>query len=392
MNAYVGEIVAGVAEHQAYIDELLSSYSMGWTLERMPAVDRAILRIGAYELLWRDDIPDAVAVSEAVALATDHCFSAVGLHRIEINIRPENAASLRVVQKLGFRPEGLRERYLHIGDTIVDELYAKRAGVEVTLVDVLAAGVRVAYVLGVADGFNRERFYDAAYYELEARTVAQGKGFADPFRLLPGADHAIVGGPAMLEDIPVMVVGHQKGRNITERQYRNFAMAKPEGYRKAIRLLDMANRFRMPVITFVDTPAADPGVEAESRGISEAIAASMFKMFELKVPSISVIIGEGGSGGAIGIATASRVLMQEHAIYSVIPPEGCAAILWRDAARKVEAAQALKITAPDLLELGIIDEIVPEPAGGVDVPLVPGAEERREEGEALHVIPVEVRE
>ncbi len=179
-----------------------------------------------------------------------------------------------------------------------------------------------------------------------------------------GTDHAIVGGPAMLDGRPVMIVGHQKGRNIQERQFRNFAMAKPEGYRKAIRLFEMAERFRMPVITFVDTPAADPGVESESRGISEAIAASMLKMFELTVPIISIIIGEGGSGGAIGIAAANRVLMQEHSIYSVIPPEGCAAILWRMPEKGAQAAAALKLTAQSALEFDLIDEILPEPKGG----------------------------
>jgi acetyl-CoA carboxylase carboxyl transferase subunit alpha len=176
-------------------------------------------------------------------------------------------------------------------------------------------------------------------------------------------DNAIVGGPAMLDGQPVMVVGHQKGRNIQERQQRNFGMAKPEGYRKAIRLFEMAERFRMPVVTLVDTPAADPGVESESRGISEAIAAAMFKMFELTVPSVSVVIGEGGSGGAIGIAAANRVLMQEHAVYSVIPPEGCAAILWRDPAKGPEAAKALQLTAQSALEFGLIDGIVAEPKG-----------------------------
>ncbi len=179
-----------------------------------------------------------------------------------------------------------------------------------------------------------------------------------------GADHAIVGGPAKFNGRPVMVVGHQKGRNIQERQFRNFGMAKPEGYRKAIRLFDMAERFRMPVITFVDTPAADPGVESESRGISEAIAASMAKMFELTVPSVSIVIGEGGSGGAIGIAASNRVLMQEHAVYSVIPPEGCAAILWRMPEKGSDAATALKLTAQSALGFGLIDEIVPEPKGG----------------------------
>jgi acetyl-CoA carboxylase carboxyl transferase subunit alpha len=177
-------------------------------------------------------------------------------------------------------------------------------------------------------------------------------------------DQAIVGGPALLDGSPVMVMGHQKGRNIQERQVRNFGMAKPEGYRKAIRLFEMAERFRLPVVTFVDTPAADPGVEAESRGISEAIAAAMFKMFELTVPTVSIVIGEGGSGGAIGIATANRVLMQEHAVYSVIPPEGCAAILWRAPERGADAAKALQLTAQAALDFGVIDEVVPEPLGG----------------------------
>jgi acetyl-CoA carboxylase carboxyl transferase subunit alpha len=180
---------------------------------------------------------------------------------------------------------------------------------------------------------------------------------------LGNTDAAIVGGPAMFDGQPVMVIGHQKGRNIHERQHRNFAMAKPDGYRKAMRLFNMAERFRLPVITFVDTPAADPGVESESRGISEAIAASMFKMFELTVPTIAVIIGEGGSGGAIGLAAANWVLMQEHAIYSVIPPEGCAAILWRAPERGPDAAKALCLTSKSAKAFGLIDEIVPEPEG-----------------------------
>ncbi|MDX2066236.1 MAG: acetyl-CoA carboxylase carboxyltransferase subunit alpha [Fimbriimonadaceae bacterium] len=176
-------------------------------------------------------------------------------------------------------------------------------------------------------------------------------------------DHAIIGGPALLDGRPVMVVGHQKGRNIQERQMRNFGMARPEGYRKAIRLFEMADRFRLPVISFVDTPAADPGVESESRGISEAIAASMLAMFELRVPTVAIVIGEGGSGGAIGIAVSNRVLMQKHAVYSVIPPEGCAAILWRAPERAPDAAKALQITSESALRLGVIDEIVPEPIG-----------------------------
>ncbi len=178
-----------------------------------------------------------------------------------------------------------------------------------------------------------------------------------------GSDHAIIGGPASLDGRAVMVVGHQKGRNIQERQLRNFGYARPEGYRKAIRLFEMAERFRMPVVTFVDTPGADAGVEAENRGISEAIAASIAKMFELTVPIVSVIIGEGGSGGAIGIASSNRVLMLEHSIYSVIAPEGCAAILWRKAEMGPQAAQALRLTAESAKEFGLIEEIIPEPWG-----------------------------
>lgn len=179
-----------------------------------------------------------------------------------------------------------------------------------------------------------------------------------------GADHAIVAGPASFEGGPVMVVGHQKGRTIQERTYRNFAMAKPEGYRKAIRMFELAEKFRLPVVTLVDTPAADPGVESEMRGISEAIAASMLAMFRLTVPVVSVIIGEGGSGGAIGIAAANRVLMQEHAVYSVIPPEGCAAILWRAPEKGSQAAAALQLTAQSAFDLGLVDRILPEPFGG----------------------------
>jgi acetyl-CoA carboxylase carboxyl transferase subunit alpha len=212
-----------------------------------------------------------------------------------------------------------------------------------------------------------------------------------------GADHAIVGGPAFLDGDPVMVVGHQKGRNIQERQFRNFGMAKPEGYRKAIRLFEMAERFRLPVISFVDTPAADPGVESESRGISEAIAASMLKMFELTVPSVAVVIGEGGSGGAIGIAASNRVLMQEHAIYSVIPPEGCAAILWRSPERGPDAAKALKLTAQSAKEYGLIDEIVPEPKGGAHRDPIEAAGSVKEAilrhlGELCQLEPGEIRE
>jgi len=177
-------------------------------------------------------------------------------------------------------------------------------------------------------------------------------------------DHAIVAGMADYKGTGVLVVGHQKGSDTKQKIYRNFGYARPEGYRKALRLMQMAEKFRRPVICFVDTPAAYPGIESEERGVAEAIALNLREMAVLDVPIIVVVHGEGGSGGALGIAVGDRVLMHEFAIYSVIPPEGCAAILWRDAKKKVEAAEALKITAPDLLTLGIVDEIVAEPVGG----------------------------
>ena len=177
-------------------------------------------------------------------------------------------------------------------------------------------------------------------------------------------DHAIVGGLALYHDEPVLVVGHQKGTDTKQKIYRNFGYARPEGYRKALRLMRMAEKFRRPIVVFIDTPAAYPGIESEERGIAEAIASNLREMTTLGVPIVAIVTGEGGSGGALGIAIGDRILMLEHAIYSVIPPEGCAAILWRDTNRKVEAAEALKLTAPDLLERGIIDVIVPEPVGG----------------------------
>ena len=177
-------------------------------------------------------------------------------------------------------------------------------------------------------------------------------------------DNAIIGGFAFLNGKPVMVIGHQKGRDLKDRQFRNFGSAKPEGYRKALRLMEMAQKFGCPIISFVDTPAADCSVGSEERGISEAIARNMREMAMLKVPVVVAVVGEGGSGGAIGIAVGNKVLMQENAIYSVIPPEGCAAILWRDPAKGPEAAEALRITAQHALENGIIDEVIPEPLGG----------------------------
>ena len=179
-------------------------------------------------------------------------------------------------------------------------------------------------------------------------------------------DHAIVAGFARYKDEPVLIVGHHKGSGSDTKQkvFRNFGYAKPEGYRKALRAMKLAEKFKRPVIALIDTPAAYPGVESEERGISEAIAFNLREMAALDTPIVIVVHGEGGSGGALGIAIGDRILMHEFAIYSVIPPEGCAAILWRDSNRKVEAAQALKLTAPDLLGFGIIDEIVPEPTGG----------------------------
>ncbi len=178
-------------------------------------------------------------------------------------------------------------------------------------------------------------------------------------------DHAIVAGMARYHDEPVLVVGHQKGGADTKQKiYRNFGYARPEGYRKALRAMKMAEKFGRPVIVLVDTPAAYPGIESEERGVAEAIAYNLREMAVLDVPIIVAVCGEGGSGGALGLAIGDRVIIQEFAIYSVIPPEGCAAILWRDSGRKVAAAEALKLTAPDMLRLGIVDTIVPEPVGG----------------------------
>jgi acetyl-CoA carboxylase carboxyl transferase subunit alpha len=190
----------------------------------------------------------------------------------------------------------------------------------------------------------------------EYTPLAGDRNFAD--------DHSIMGGLARLGDRPVVVIGHEKGHDTKSRIARNFGMARPEGYRKAIRLMDLANRFGLPVISLVDTPGAFPGKGAEERGQSEAIARSTEKCLQLNVPLISVIIGEGGSGGAVAFATANRLVMLEHSIYSVISPEGCASILWKDAEKMREAAEALRLTAQDLTDLGICDQIIAEPKGG----------------------------
>ena len=186
--------------------------------------------------------------------------------------------------------------------------------------------------------------------------LAGDRGFAD--------DQAILGGLARMGKRRVVVIGHEKGDDTESRLRHNFGMGKPEGYRKAIRLMDMADRFGLPVVTLVDTSGAFPGVQAEERGQAEAIARSTEKCLSLGVPMVACIVGEGGSGGAVALAAADRILMFEHAVYSVISPEGCASILWRTGDKAADAAQAMKMTAGDLENLGVIDEIVPEPVGG----------------------------
>jgi acetyl-CoA carboxylase carboxyl transferase subunit alpha len=190
----------------------------------------------------------------------------------------------------------------------------------------------------------------------EYTPLAGDRNFAD--------DHAIMGGLARFNDVPVVVMGHEKGHDTKTRIERNFGMARPEGYRKAVRLMDLADRFNLPVISLVDTPGAYPGKGAEERGQSEAIARSTEKCLQIGVPLISVIIGEGGSGGAVAFATADKLAMLEHSIYSVISPEGCASILWKDAEKMREAAEALRLTAQDLHRLGVCDHIIAEPLGG----------------------------
>ncbi len=179
-----------------------------------------------------------------------------------------------------------------------------------------------------------------------------------------GDDPAIVSGLARFHGEEVVTIGHQKGRDTKSKVYRNFGMPNPEGYRKALRVMKLAEKFRRPIFTFVDTPGAYPGLGAEERGQAEAIARNLREMARLRVPVITTITGEGGSGGALAIAVADRVLMMENTVYSVISPEGCASIMWRDPSKREIAAQALKITSNDLLQLGLIDEVIPEPAGG----------------------------
>ena len=204
-----------------------------------------------------------------------------------------------------------------------------------------------------------ERPYSLDYFEsmFEDFTELHGdRNFSD--------DPAIVGGLAKFDSQPVVLIGHQKGRSTKEKVRRNFGMPKPEGYRKALRLMSMAERFKLPIITFIDTPGAYPGLGAEERGQAEAIAKNILVMSALKTPIISIVIGEGGSGGALAIGVADRIIMMEYSVYSVISPESCAAILWRDAAKGELAARSLRMTAPDIKNLGVADDIVNEPEGG----------------------------
>jgi acetyl-CoA carboxylase carboxyl transferase subunit alpha len=198
-----------------------------------------------------------------------------------------------------------------------------------------------SYIVGIVDGFM---------------PLAGDRAFAD--------DQAILGGLGRIQGRRVMVIGHEKGDDTATRLKHNFGMGKPEGYRKAIRLMELANRFGIPVVTLVDTSGAFPGIQAEERGQAEAIARSTEACLSLEVPMVSVIVGEGGSGGAVALAAGNRILMFEHAVYSVISPEGCASILWRTAEKAADAAEAMRVTAQDLQKLGVIDQIVAEPVGG----------------------------
>ncbi|MBX6321562.1 MAG: acetyl-CoA carboxylase carboxyltransferase subunit alpha [Rhodospirillaceae bacterium] len=256
--------------------------------------------------------------------------------------------------------EGKIEELRHLsdaGDINIAEEVARLQGKADRLLRQTYAKLTAWQKTLVARHPERPHFSDYVKALVEDFTVLAGdRCFAD--------DKAILGGIGRFRGYSVVVIGHEKGSDTATRVRHNFGMARPEGYRKAQRLMRLAERFRLPVITFIDTPGAYPGVDAEARGQAEAIARSIETGLSIRGPVIAVIIGEGGSGGAIALATGNRVLMLEHAVYSVISPEGCASILWRSAEQAREAAEALRMTAQDLLELGVIDEIVPEPVGG----------------------------
>lgn len=221
----------------------------------------------------------------------------------------------------------------------------------------------------IYDNLTPLQILQIARHQFRPNTLSYAKLIFNDFIELKGDryfadDPALIGGLASFEDQTVVVIGHQKGNDTKENIYRNFGMANPEGYRKALRLMQLAERFDFPVIAFVDTPGAYPGIGAEERGQAEAIARNLKDMSQLKVPNMAIVTGEGGSGGALGIAVANKVYMLQYAVYSVISPEGCASILWHDATKADTAAENLKITAKDLLELKVIDGIIPEPKGG----------------------------
>ena len=244
------------------------------------------------------------------------------------------------------------------GDSVAidEEVQRLEAKSEAAMRD-LYAGLTPWQKTLVARHPNRPHFVDYVSRLIEDFTPLAGdRLFAE--------DQAIVGGPGRFRGRPVMVIGHEKGADTESRLRHNFGMARPEGYRKAIRLMEMADRFGLPVVTLVDTSGAFPGIQAEERGQAEAIARSTEACLGLRVPLVSAVVGEGGSGGAIALASGNRVLMFEHAVYSVISPEGCASILWRTADKAADAAEAMKVTAQDLKALGVVDTIVPEPLGG----------------------------
>ena len=239
---------------------------------------------------------------------------------------------------------------------IVDEIAKFQQKIEKSLLETYK-NLTPMQKVQVARHPDRPHFLDFVSSMVEDFVPLAGdRAFAD--------DKAILGGIGRFNNIACMFIGHEKGHTTKTRVHHNFGMARPEGYRKAIRLMKMADKFNLPVVTLVDTPGAYPGMGAEQRGQAEAIARSMQACLQLNVPIISVILGEGGSGGAIALATADKVYMLEHSVYSVITPEGCAAILWRDAAEAKQAAEALKVTATDLKKFNVIDEIIAEPVGG----------------------------
>ena len=263
----------------------------------------------------------------------------------EIEALESKIDELKAMEAQGSADDSLEKEIHQLELKSVDrlkKLYAKLSPWETSLV---ARHPQRPYTLDYLDSI----FTD--FHELHG-----DRAFAD--------DSAIVGGLARLADMNVMVIGHQKGRDLKERAYRNFGMARPEGYRKALRLMKLAEKFQLPVITFIDTPGAYPGIDAEERGQSEAIGRNIMEMSQLSVPIIAVVIGEGGSGGALAIGVADELMMLQYSTYSVISPEGCASILWKSASEAPRAAEALKLTARDLKDLALVDRVLSEPIGG----------------------------